>query len=358
MNKPAVVLAPHWRQMSELFSTSREAELRRMCDVVWGRDEPIPESVLDAALPHATVLIASVPVISAESLARMSRLKAVIEVSGSFPNTIDYSACGRKGIEVLSCSPGFRSSVAEMGLAMALASARGLVSEHEAFRMGRERWLNDNPKTDFSLFGAEVGFVGFGQIARELSRLLTPFQPRIRAFDPWLPEGVAERHGIGICGLEELASWARCLFVTVVPTTENKGMVSTDILGRMQDHAVVVLLSRAHVVDFNALMSEADSGRLRVAADVFPVEPLPAESPFRRSGNVVLSPHRAAAVTGGRHLIGDMIVDDLRALLSGETTRRLARANSRTISKLVDAGDALQVAEMATKRNAQGMREL
>ena len=357
MIRPAVVLAPHWRQMSELFSADRETELRRMCDVVWGRDEPIPESVLDAALPDATVLIASAPVISAESLARMSCLKAVIEVSGSFPNTIDYSACSRKGVEVLSCAPGFRSSVAEMGLAMALAAARGLVTEHEAFRKGREGWLKDNPKTDFSLFGAKVGFVGFGQIARELSRLLTPFRPRIRTFDPWLPAGVADRHGVGTCGLEKLASWARCLFVTAVPTTENRGMVSADVLRRMPDHSVVILLSRAHLVDFDALMAEVKSGRLRVAADVFPVEPLAAESPLRRLGNVILSPHRAAAVAGGRHLIGDMIVDDLRALFSGETTRRLARANSHTISRLVDASDALRVAEMATKRNAQGMRE-
>lgn len=168
---------------------------------------------------------------------------------------------------------------------------------------------------------------------------------------------MAERQGVEICGLEELAGWARCLFVTAVPTTENRGMVSADILRRMPDHTVVVLLSRAHVVDFDALMAEVESGRLRVAADVFPVEPLAAESPLRRLGNVILSPHRAAAVPGGRHLIGDMIVDDLRALFSGETTRRLARANSRTISKLVDAGDALQVAEMAKKRNANGVRE-
>ncbi len=357
MNKPVVVLAPHWRQMCELFSAGREAELRRVCEVVWGRDEPIPGSVLEAALPTAKVLIASVPVVSAASLAKMPRLKAVIEVSGSFPNTIDYTACARNGIEVLSCAPGFRSSVAEMGLAMALAAARGLVTEHEAFRTGREGWLEDNPETDFSLVGAKVGFVGFGQIARELSRLLAPFRPSIRAFDPWLPAGVADRHGVGTCGLEELASWARCLFVTAVPTTENRGVVSADILRRMPDHAVVVLLSRAHVVDFDALMSEADSGRLRVAADVFPVEPLAAESPLRRFGNVILSPHRAAAVAGGRHLIGDMIVDDLHALFSGETKRRLARANSRTISKLVDANDAAQVAEMATRRNAKRMRE-
>ena len=358
MNRPVVVLAPHWRQMGELFSGEREAELRQICDVVWGRDDPIPGSVLEAALPEATALIASRPEVTGETLAKASKLRAVIEVSGSFPASIDYAACARRGVEVLSCSPGFRSSVAEMGLAMALAAARGLVTEHEAFRRGEEGWLNDNPTTDFSLFGARVGFVGFGEIGRELSRLMAPFRPELRAFDPWLPADVAERHGVGLCGLDELAGWARCLFVTAVPTSTNRGLVSADVLARMRDHAVVVLLSRAHLVDFDALTAEARAGRLRVASDVFPSEPLASDDPARTIDNVILSPHRAAAVEGGRHLIGDMIVDDLGAMLAGRPERRLARANLETISDVmgVDINQDPQFTSMIAGRNADSSR--
>lgn len=133
-------------------------------------------------------------------------------------------------------------------------------------------------------------------------------------------------------------------------------MVSAVFLRRMQDHSVVVHMSRAHVVDFDTLMSEADSGRFRVAADVVPAEPLAVASPLRRIGNVIHSPDRAPAVAGGRHLIGDMIVDDLRTLFSGQSTRRLARANARKIAKLMDTGDAFQVTEMAVRRNTKGLR--
>lgn len=66
-------------------------------------------------------------------------LRTIVEVSGAFPDKIDYTACFEAGIEVLSCAPGFRQSVTEIGLAMALAGARRLAHEHEAFRAGRER---------------------------------------------------------------------------------------------------------------------------------------------------------------------------------------------------------------------------
>ena len=39
-----------------------------------------------------------------------------------------------------------------MTLAMMLAGGRGLIAEHEAFRSGDERWLDDRDETDFSLY--------------------------------------------------------------------------------------------------------------------------------------------------------------------------------------------------------------
>ena len=57
-----------------------------------------------------------------------------------------------------------------------MRAGRGIVDEHERFRTGSERWLNDNAGIDFSLHGQTVGFVGFGSIAQECTRLLQPFR--------------------------------------------------------------------------------------------------------------------------------------------------------------------------------------
>ncbi len=350
MSKPTIIVDPDWRRMDELFSPSAQSALRERYDVIWGQDGSIPSDILERALPDAYAFISATPHVEAETLRRAPKLRAVIEVSGAFPETIDYQACFDAGVEVLSCAPGFRQSVAEMGLAMALAGGRGLVDEHEAFRKGEERWLADREDSDFSLFGANVGFVGFGQIAQEITRLTAPFSPKVRAFDPWLPEAVAGAFEVELCSLDEVMSQSRCLFITAAPSSENYHLIDRDQLGRMPQHALLVVLSRAHLVDFEALEAELASGRIRACIDVFPHEPVASDDRLRKQPNVVLSPHRAAAVAGGRHLIGDMILTDLESIRRGVSDRSLSPARHETIAALAGVGDAASVSEMALDR--------
>ena len=350
MTKPVLILDPDWRLMDELFSDATRTALFEGFDVVWGQNGAIPNDALNAALPQAEILIAATPKVTAKTLAQAPNLRTIIEVSGAFPDTIDYTACFEAGIEVLSCAPGFRQSVAEMGLAMALAGARGLVDQHEAFRRGEEHWLADRPDTDFSLYGADVGFIGFGQIAQELTRLLGPFRPRIRAYDPWLPASVAAEYGVELAPLDDVLTQSQCLFVAAAPTSENFHLLNAERLALLKSNALLIVLSRAHLVDFAALDAELSSGRIRACLDVFPVEPVAKDAPIRQAPSAILSPHRAAAVDKGRQLIGDMILNDLKAIASNVPTRMLSRANEDTIAALAGVGDAKLVADMAQNR--------
>ncbi|WP_189512543.1 MULTISPECIES: NAD(P)-dependent oxidoreductase [unclassified Mesorhizobium] len=335
MQKPVVVLDPHWRQLDELFSATDFSALNQLCELVWARDEPMPRRVLEENLHRASFIISARPKLDAGDIARAENLQAVIEVSGSFPDTIDYSSCFRRGIEVLCCAPGFRTSVAEMAVALALAGARGIVQEHEAFRVGKEHWLDDNAATDFSLYGQAIGFVGFGSIARECCRLLAPFKPKTLAYDPWLSSEIAKQHGAELVALDQVARSSRCLFVTASPTKANKGLIDAATLATMPPGALLVLISRAHVVDFGALEMAVREGRIRAAMDVFSAEPVPSNDSVRTLQNAILSPHRGAAVKGGRHLIGRMIVKDLARMLGGEPPADLQRAQPDLVSYLV-----------------------
>ncbi len=350
MTKPVVILDAHWRQTGELFSDTALAALKDRYSIVWGQDAPIPAHVLAAALPDAFAYVAATPTISPDTLAQAPNLKMVAEVSGHFPETIDYAACRKHGVEVLSCAPGFRQSVAEMGIAMALSMSRGLAREHEAFRAGKEQWLQDCAGEDFSLFGAPVGFVGYGSIARETRRLLAPFSPIVQAYDPWMDTGHAADAGVDLVDLPALMEQSRCLFITAAPTRENHQMINAELLARLPKGALVVLISRAHLVDFDALLAAAERGAIKAAIDVFPSEPVAPDHPMRRSPNVVFSPHRAAAVEGGRHLIGDLLLKDLALVQAGQTPRHLNRAANLDVSTLAGVGDAAAVEAMADKR--------
>ena len=348
MQKLNVFLDPHWRTMDELFSQPALEQLNRDTHVIWGRSEKASDAVFAQALPDLDVLVSPDPQIDADLLNSAPKLKTIIEVSGAFPDTIDYAACQAKGVEVLSCAPGFQQAVAEMGLGMALASGRGLMAEHENFRKGQENWLSDNLVTDFTLFNANIGFIGFGSIAQATHKLLKAFAPKIWAFDPWINPG--QFPDVTFATLEDVAKRCRCVFITASPTQDNQGMIDAKFLANMQDHAVLVVISRAHLVNFPDLVDALSSGRIRAAIDVFPEEPTPMDHPLRSLPNVILSPHRAAAVAGGRQLIGDMIVDDLKAIASNDPKRRLSRADPTRIASLLGVGDAASVADMAVKR--------
>ena len=113
------------------------------------------------------------------------------------------------------------------------------------------------------------------------------------------------------------------IFVLAVPSVENRALLSRERLERIQPGAVLVLISRAHVVDFAALTELVLAGRFKAAIDVFPAEPLPLDHPIRKAPGAVLSAHRAGSVTEGLWEIGRMVVDDLEAIARGLPPQRL-----------------------------------
>ena len=102
--------------------------------------------------------------------------------------------------------------------------------------------------------------------------------------------------------------------------------------GRMRRGAKFVLVSRADVVDFDALRSAAASGSIDAAVDVFPEEPVRDDDPVRQTPGVLLSAHRAGGLDAALKRIGEMVVDDLALVLRGLPPARLQAAQPETVA--------------------------
>jgi phosphoglycerate dehydrogenase-like enzyme len=251
------------------------------------------------------------------------RLRAIIDVGGSFPTAVDYQDCFARGIRVLTCAPAFAPQVAEMALGLALAASRDIAAGDRAMRAGVEGWTHAGNVGTFLLYGKRVGFIGYGNLARALRPLLAPFDCRISVYDPWLGPGYLKSMGVHPLALEPLVETSQVIFVLAPPTTENGALLSRAMLERIQPAAVLVLISRAFVVDFDALTELVLAGRFKAAIDVFPNEPLAPDHPIRQAPGAVLSAHRAGSVKEGLWLIGAMVVDDLEAIVRGLPPQRL-----------------------------------
>ena len=320
--KSKVIVDPSFRRMDEIFSPDDKQRLHDLVDVIWGMDERMPQEEFLRALPTAEVVICS-NWHYGDVLDQAERLKAIMTVSGGFPLELDYDACYERRIRVLSAAPAFARQVAEFSLGLAIASAREIAYGDRLMRRGEERYLWHGNVGTYMLYGKPVGIIGYGSLAHALHPLLQPFNVDISVYDPWLGDGYLQRQGVRPVALEELLATSRFIFVMAVPSVENRAMITRELLELIQDNAVFVLASRAHVVDFDALTEMVLAGRFKLATDVFPSEPLEVDHPIRSAEGALLSAHRAGSVEEAMLELGEMVIDDLEAVIQGLPPRRL-----------------------------------
>ena len=137
------------------------------------------------------------------------------------------------------------------------------------------------------------------------------------AFGP-VSDGSADRYYTG-GQLNELIAASDYLLAVLPLTPETRGMIGPAQFAAAKPGAVFINIGRGPVADEPALIHALESGKLRGAAlDVFNVEPLPADHPFYRMSNVLLSPHTADRVEGFIAPAVDAFLDNLERFLNNQ----------------------------------------
>ncbi|MEJ0004214.1 MAG: hydroxyacid dehydrogenase [Pararobbsia sp.] len=311
-----IFVAPAPRAVADIFDGNDLARLEALGTLTLHEDGPVTDAVFAEHAAHADILVGQFD-LPAARLAQAPSLRAIFNVEGNFLPNIDYAECFRRGVRVLNISPVFAEPVAETALGMAIDLARGISRSDRRFRAGAERYGLDANRDAFSLYRQDVGFIGMGDLGRAILPLLRPFGGRVRAYDPWLPAMWLESQGCEPASLETVLRHSQVVFVVAGVTSENQGFLGAHEFSMMREGAALVLVSRAGVVDFDAMLDFAASGRIRVATDVFPEEPLPSAHRARGIDGLLLSPHAAGALDGALREIGKRVVADAELIARG-----------------------------------------
>ena len=322
---------PFPRRIDRIFDDATKQRLERLGRVLWHDGSPASAEHIDRHLPEAIALIGQ-SALSKDRLDRAPHLKAVFNVESNFLPNVDYAECHRRGIPVLSTAPVYARPVAEMVLGMAISLARRMHEADAALRVGKE-FKGDNHDS-FLLSGKPLAIVGFGNTGRALLPLLQPFTREILIHDPWIEPAVLREQNAIPAALEECFTRARVVFLLAANTSENTGKIDRTYFSRMQPGSVVILASRAEIVNFPDLLEAAAAGQIRAGIDVWPEEPVPPGEPGRHTANTLIQAHRAGSVPEIQTLIGQIVADDLEAILAGHSPQRCQRANLATIGKL------------------------
>lgn len=328
-----VIVDPLPRTLDLILDARTRARLERLGKLAISEAQPMDDAQIDALLPQAKFLIGQTAM-PRDRLERAPNLKAIFNVETNFLPNIDYGYCQERGIWVLTPASAFAAPVAEAALGMAIDLARGITASDRDFRAGKERYGLDGNVATFRFAGTPVGIIGFGDLGRELRRLIVPFHNEVMVYDPWLPDELVRAHEAQAVTLDELLSRARVVFVFAAATSENQGLLGAREFALMQPGSALLLMSRAAIVDFDALLSAVESGHIRAASDVFPEEPVPPADPVRRLAGLLLSAHRTGGTRDAFYEIGRMVVADAELIARGLPPQLCRRADPSIAARL------------------------
>jgi len=236
-------------------------------------------------------------------------------------NQIDLPACTDKGVAVFNAPYSNTRSVVEMAIGEIVALTRRLFEKSAAAHQGL--W-DKSASGAHEIRGRTIGVIGYGAIGSQLSVLAEAMGMRVVYYD------VAEKLALGnarrVRTLGELLEISDVVSLHVDGRPENRNLIGAEEIARMRDGAILLNLSRGHVVDVQALSAALRSGKLGGAGvDVFPEEPAGNDQPFdsvlKGAPNLILTPHIGGSTEEAQAAIGEFASERLLGFLHrGDTT--------------------------------------
>ncbi|MBQ8971718.1 MAG: hypothetical protein IJ074_01370 [Clostridia bacterium] len=312
-------------------------DIRYICDgldrEVAGKYEFIvPEGYTEEALlPHmkgANVLLG--PYVTHGLLEAADQLQ-LIQIPWTGMDTFDFSQVQNCQVPVCNTHSN-ADAVAELGVALALDLLKKLSYHDRKMRAGN--WNRDQQPLNLKsglLSKQTVCVLGFGNIGSRIGALMHAFGAKVIAVDDraqhrdWM-EAVYPNAQIA-----EAVAGADVIMCTLPLTEETRGRIGKALLERVKPTAILVNMSRAPIVDEDALWDALTQNRLAgFAADVWWNAPKRGETQsypsakheFWKLDQVTLSPHRAGFVEGCLpHLDG--AIENIIALIQNKPLKYL-----------------------------------
>jgi phosphoglycerate dehydrogenase-like enzyme len=254
----------------------------------------------------------------ADLLRQLPKLKLL--VTGGMRNAaLDLKAAAELGIQVCG-TDSYKHAAPELTWALIMAATRNLVMEANALRAGKwQQGLGGD------LHGKTLAILGLGSIGKRVAQFGQVFGMRVIAWSENLtPERAAEA-GVTYVSKQELFEQADVLSVHLVLSERSRGLVDAQALAWMKPSALLVNTARGPIVDEAALIKALQKNRLAGAAlDVFDVEPLPENHPFRTLENVLATPHVGYVSQQNYHQFFSQMIEDIQAWSAGEPIRLFA----------------------------------
>ena len=278
-----------------------------------------------------------VPVTESDLRVLSSLAEATVTDTNGFPEQDSVERLREAGVDIRNPreTEGYWSeSVTEFGLGLTISALRRIPQLHQRMAEDRSVWdytpPSDPPRpgerggqfgdttafTSGPIAGKRVRIVGVGNIGSRYASACDALGADVAAHDPFADEPCFHRSGAARERFfDELVGDAE-IFAPLVPLTDGtRGLVDRNRVEMLPEGCLVVLVTRARVVDTDALRERVLADELALAADVWddnPGEPVPLDDPLLDRPNVVHTPHVAGRTRHANERFAEMLAEQFR----------------------------------------------
>lgn len=246
----------------------------------------------------------------------LPNLKLLI-TTGQANRAIDLAAARERGVTV--CGTGaYGNPTIGIVFGLILELTRRIGFENARMKAGAP--LQTTVGDDIE--GKTLGILGLGKLGTRVADIASAFRMPVIAWSPNMTAEKAAAAGATLVSQDELFARSDIVTIHVQLSDRSRGLVGAREIGLMKPDALLINTSRGPIVDEAALLAALTGGKLGGAGlDVYDVEPLPVDHPFRRLDNVVTTPHLGYVTKQNYAVYYRDMVDDIRAFLDGTPVR-------------------------------------
>ncbi|RLE59548.1 MAG: hydroxyacid dehydrogenase [Thermoprotei archaeon] len=290
-------------------------ELERYAKVEWmDVDKNLRGKELAEKLAGFQFIIASVTPLYDREFFEENKDILLIARHGIGVDNVDLKAATEHGV-IVTRVPGFieRDAVAELAVALALSAIRRVC--YSAKLVKENKWKERGKIVGFNIRGKTVGIIGLGNIGSRVAEIFRyGFNANVIAFDPYISEEQARKHGAQLVDFDTLIEKSDIISLHTPLTKETYHMLSDKEFEKMKNGVVIVNAARGELIDTEALIRALESGKVAAAGlDVIENEPIKGDHPILKFDNVVLTPHIGANTLEG---LRGMDEANVRAIIS------------------------------------------
>ncbi len=290
------------------------------------------------------LVIRSATQVTADLLEAAHKLE-VVGRAGIGLDNVDILAASQKGIVVMNAPDGNATTAAEHAIAMMMALSRNIPRACQSMKEGK--W----EKKKFmgrEVTGKIFGVVGIGRIGGIAASRAQGLKMKTIAYDPHMPKEMADKIGVELVSLEELAKRSDYISVHVPFTTETKNLVSIQFFENMKSDGMFIDCARGGVCDEAALYEALLNNKIGGAAlDVFGIEPTSLENcPLLGLDNFICTPHLGASTSEAQESVALIIAEQLSDYLLKGAVTNAVNVPSVSDDVLAQVGPYLTLGEM------------